>query len=75
MPTQGMSGSWAVESQRHEILGPNIVGKLRTTFIGWPSMESHANFTKLEVFNEMIPLLRDGPQGATLWHVAFKQHK
>ncbi|RYO67723.1 hypothetical protein AA0116_g24 [Alternaria tenuissima] len=75
VPTQGISGGWAVESQRHEILGADVVGKMRTTFIGWPSMESHTNFTKLEVFSKMIPLLANGSQGATLWHVVFKQHK
>ncbi|KAJ4341912.1 hypothetical protein N0V95_007097 [Ascochyta clinopodiicola] len=75
VPSLGINAGWAIEDQEHEVFGDGVVGKLRTTFIGWPSLEAHGDFTKTEAFGEMVPLLRNGPQGATLWHVAFKQYK
>ncbi|KAH6629686.1 hypothetical protein C7974DRAFT_336357 [Boeremia exigua] len=75
VPSQGINGGWIIEPQKYESLGDGVEGKGRMTFIGWPSVESHVNFTKLEVFQKMAPLLGNGPQGATLWHVAFTQYK
>ena len=70
----GLAGGWSVETlPNDEVLGEGVKGHVFNTFIGWPSVEKHVEFRGSDAFGEVIPLLREGPKGAKMWHVAFER--
>jgi hypothetical protein len=71
---RGLVGGWSIERQQHGSLGEGIDGKMFAAFVGWPSVEAHLQFRKTEKFGNIIPLLRGGPKGLKVWHVAFTQY-
>ncbi|KAH7558333.1 hypothetical protein J3E72DRAFT_436322 [Bipolaris maydis] len=75
LAADGVIGGWSIERQSHEALGEGVEGKLFMIFIGWPNVEAHMAFRETEDFARVIPHLRDGPVGKSMWHVALKEHK
>lgn len=74
MQARGLIGGWGVEPHQHENLGEGVDGKLFAAFIGWPSVDAHAEFRKTDEFGKLIGYLREGAKGIRLWHVAFHQY-
>lgn len=68
----GSSSGWSVEEVEHEKLGAGSKGKAYMLAIGWQSKEAHMAFRETETFKNNIGLLREGPKGAEMHHVAFK---
>lgn len=74
--TQGLTGGWGIEEQKHEKLGKEGEegpAKLFGAFIGWPSVESHMKFREHEKFPEVVKYLRDGAKAIAVHHVHFRK--
>ncbi|RMZ70146.1 nuclear pore complex subunit [Pyrenophora seminiperda CCB06] len=69
----GAAGGWVVETLPHESLSEGTEGTVFNVFIGWPSVKVHEEFRASDHFGEVVPLLREGPKGAKMWHVAFEK--
>lgn len=68
----GASSGWSVEDIEHEKLGAGNKGKAWVLVVGWQSKEAHIAFRETALFKENIGLLRDGPKGVEMHHVAFR---
>lgn len=67
----GTSGGWSVET--HKVDGEGEDKKFFGAFIGWPSVESHMEFRKVEQFPGIVAHLREGVQKIKVHHVAFQR--
>lgn len=73
--TLGLSGGWAVETQRVEGRGRGEAEEKKAfgVFIGWPSVERHMEFRKREEFGGVVGYLREGAEKVKMHHVAFRR--
>ncbi|KAH9880176.1 hypothetical protein J1614_002202, partial [Plenodomus biglobosus] len=70
---RGLLGGWSVEGARHEAFGEGEEGKLFCTFMGWPELEAHSRFRKVEGFEKVVGVLSGGLEAVDLVHVKLRK--